>query len=246
MAKAATRLHVPDDLTLGAVVTLSEAQAHQLRAVLRLETGATVALFNGRDGEWLAQVSIAKRAATAQATLHSRPQSSPFDIRLVFAPIKQDRMGFLVEKAVELGVARLQPVMTARTQGGRINIERLAHTAREAAEQCERLDVPSIDPVVTLDAFLKDRDSQRAVFACFESGETRPALSAFSGHAGPADILIGPEGGFTPEEFALLRGAANIHPVSLGPLILRAETAAIAALALWQQSGHHHTLFSTP
>ena len=216
-------------------MTLSEAQAHQLRHVLRLETGAIVALFNGRDGEWLGAATIEKRGASVRIMEQTRSQSIAPDLWLAFAPLKQDRMGFLVEKASELGVAKLLPVTTARTQGGsRVNVEKLTHAVREAAEQCERLDVPQLVPPQSLKSLLENWDHKRRLFVCAERGQAQPVLAAFEGHKGPAAILIGPEGGFTPEEFARLAGYDFVTPVTLGPIILRAETAAIAALACWQ------------
>ncbi len=214
---------------------LSDAQAHQLRSVLRLETGAPLGLFNGRDGEWAGVATIEKRSATARLDRQTRPQTKAPPIGLAFAPLKQDRLGFLVEKATELGVGTLLPVMTARTQGGnRINIEKLTHAAREAAEQCERLDVPAIEQPQTLETFLKNWDPARRLFACVERGDAAPALTVFQNSPGPATILVGPEGGFTAAELARLSTLPFVTAITLGPLILRAETAAVAALACWQ------------
>jgi len=233
----APRLFVPDGLSEGAMVRLSPAQAHYLRDVMRLSPGAQVRLFNGRDGGWLAEIdTLGKNAASARATACLTPQRAEPDVWLLFAPIKGPRQDMLVEKAVELGASALQPVLTARGQVRRVNAERLAAQAAEAAEQCERLSVPEVKPLSDLPAVLAAWPTGRTLFYADETGKGTPAFSAFSalGEGGPAAILVGPEGGFSPAELDLLAAASFSKGVGLGPRILRAETAAIASLSLWQ------------
>jgi 16S rRNA (uracil1498-N3)-methyltransferase len=240
-----TRLYVEGDLVAGVRLDLSPSQFHQLKTVQRLASGSHVALFNGRDGEWLARVELDKKSARAHPVEKIREQTPLADLWLLFAPIKHGRVDFLVEKATELGVSKLMPVVTERTQVARVNTSRFAEAAREAAEQCERLDVPRIAEPAKLDVALKDWDASRRLFLCAESGAAMPVLEAFQkthltlpsppvGAGAKIAILIGPEGGFSPAEFARLRALDYVTPVSLGRYILRAETAAIAALACWQ------------
>jgi 16S rRNA (uracil1498-N3)-methyltransferase len=232
--KTLTRLFVPDSLAADQPVSLSAAQAHQLLHVQRCRDGDQVQLFNGRDGEWRAQLVLGKREARAIPLVQTRRQHSSPDIQLLFAPIKHARLDFLIEKATELGVGMLQPVLTERTQVGRVNPGKLWETAREAAEQCERLDVPVVAAPQKLSALLDNWPAGRPLFVCAEAGEAIPAAQAFGDHQGPAAILIGPEGGFAPAELDTLRSCPFVRPVGLGPRILRAETAALAALSLWQ------------
>ncbi|WP_337997352.1 16S rRNA (uracil(1498)-N(3))-methyltransferase [Oleispirillum naphthae] len=236
-ATTAPRLFVPDALSEGAAVRLTPAQAHYLRDVMRLSPGATVRLFNGRDGGWLAEIgSLSKNAATARAAECIQAQRAEPDVWLLFAPIKGPRQDVLVEKAVELGAAALWPVLTARGQVRRVNAERLAAQAAEAAEQCERLSVPEAKPLAGLPAVLAAWPAGRTLFYADETGGGSPAFPAFSaaGAGVPAAILVGPEGGFSPAELDLLAAASFSKGVGLGPRILRAETAAIASLSLWQ------------
>jgi 16S rRNA (uracil1498-N3)-methyltransferase len=225
------RLFVPEPLGAGAILTLDGTQANYLVNVLRLGPGAPVKLFDDRTGEWLAEVADSgKRRVTLRVTAHLREREPVPDLWLVFAPLKRGRIDMLVEKATELGVARLQPVITRRTIVDRIKDERLLAHMIEAAEQCERTALPELADPVKLDALLAAWPAGRALLFADETGG-EPLLQAAS--PGPAAILIGPEGGFTDEERASLRGHAATRPVSLGPRILRAETAAIAATSLW-------------
>ena len=237
--KIATRLYVEQDLEEGRPLGLDHAQAHFLRSVLRLETGAMLALFNGRDGEWLAEIEgLGKGWASLGLRERLREQIREPDLWLVFAPIKRARIDFLAEKATELGVSRMLPAMTRRTNVERVKVERLAANAREAAEQTERLSVPVVEEPRTLDVILEDWPAERPLIACAEAGEAVPLVEHLAGWERdaeqPAAILTGPEGGFAPEEFALLRRHPQVSLVSLGPRILRADTAALAALACWQ------------
>lgn len=235
--KPATRLYVEDDLNPGAVIGLSPDHAHFLRSVLRLTPGRFVSLFNGRDGEWLAAIDgIGKGWASLSLESQSRAQTSSPDIWLYFAPIKRARLDFLVQKATELGAACIQPVITQRTIVERIKADRLRANAMEAAEQCERLDLPAIEEPQKLDRALDRHPADRPVFVCAEFGEADPMAEAMR-DVRPGQgctILIGPEGGFTPDEQHLLSKRSYVRFVGLGPRILRAETAALSALTLWQ------------
>ncbi|WP_119418019.1 16S rRNA (uracil(1498)-N(3))-methyltransferase [Desertibaculum subflavum] len=227
----ACRLFVEAELAVDAEVALSPAQAHQLASVLRQAPGDVLRLFNGRDGEWLATIeSLTRKAAVARAGERLQPQPVEAEISLCFAPIKQSRLDWLVEKATELGAGRLVPVITRRTQVPRINRDRLRAIAIEAAEQCERLTVPDIDPAVPLERFLVGWPAGRPLVTCIERADA-PLLRA-AVPPPPFGILIGPEGGFAPEEVAALLERVDVKPVSLGPRILRAETAGLAALAM--------------
>lgn len=229
------RLYVTADLKPGADLALDEAAAHYLRHVLRLEPGAAVVLFNGRDGEFAATLSVAAKRETRVAVGDClRPFQPPRDIWLCFAPIRQGRIEFIIEKATELGAARLLPVLTKRCQVRQVNAQRLEAHAREAAEQCERLDVPPLAPLQTLDAMLSTWPQERRLFACLERDAATPLLVALQALPAAAALamLVGPEGGFAPEEAAMLKAKAFVTPVSLGEGILRAETAALAALAV--------------
>ncbi|HYM29917.1 MAG TPA: 16S rRNA (uracil(1498)-N(3))-methyltransferase [Candidatus Cybelea sp.] len=233
------RLYVAADLAQGAAVPLDAAQAHYLGTVLRYIAGDEVAVFNGRDGEWQAIISgIGRKSATLTLGSCLRNQSAEPDLWLCFAPIKHARVDLVAEKAGELGVSVLQPVLTRRTNAARVNVERLAANAREAAEQCERLTVPEVRAPVRLDALLSAWPADRRLLFCDEAGG-RPIADALAaeqprGAASPWAVLVGPEGGFDDGERAMLRANAAALPVSLGPRLLRADTAAIAALALWQ------------
>jgi 16S rRNA (uracil1498-N3)-methyltransferase len=231
------RLFVPDALHTGATVALGADQAHYLRHVLRLGSGDAVALFNGRDGEFRAVIAqLGKKDIALEVETQLRPFMASGDIWLGFAPIRQGRIEFIVEKATELGIGRLIPVLTRRTQVTKINAERLAAHAREAAEQCERLDVPEVAPAVSLEKLISEWPAERRLFFCAER-DAAPALLVAAQHwpkDAPCGLLIGPEGGFAPEDVAMVRKASNMEPVSLGPTILRAETAALAALAILQ------------
>jgi 16S rRNA (uracil1498-N3)-methyltransferase len=230
------RLFVGGPLAQGGAVPLTEGQAHYLRAVLRCEVGQSLIVFDGMSGEFDARLgALTKRAAVAEVGVQRRPfQPSP-DLWLVFAPIKKHRLDFLVEKAVELGAARLLPVITRRTDAPRLNGERLAAQIVEAAEQCERLDVPDCPAPQQLAALLATWPAERTLYVCAEAGPAQPFAAVLEARTqGPAAVLVGPEGGFTQEELEVLAAHPNCVCVGLGPRILRAETAAITALALWQ------------
>ena len=236
-SKPATRLYVEEDLSEGAVIGLSPDHAHFLRSVLRLGPRRTLALFNGRDGEWLAAIDgIGKGWASLTLLDKTREQLGCPDIWLYFAPIKRARLDFLIQKATELGAACIQPVITQRTVVERIKAERLQANAMEASEQCERLDLPSIEEPLKLDRALAAHPPGRCILACAEFGEARPmadAVRALPPGEG-CTILTGPEGGFTPDEHRFLATHENVEFVGLGPRILRAETAALAGLTIYQ------------
>jgi len=229
------RLYVTAGLNPGAVVAAGEAQTHYLLHVMRARAGQRLLLFNGRDGEWLAEIgAVSKRGVTLTCRTQTRKQAGVPDLWLVFAPIKKTPSDYLTQKATELGVALLQPVMTRRTIVGRVNAERMAANAVEAAEQSGRLTVPEIREAVTLEKLLASWPKERRIVFCDEGGEAERLAKA--ARAGPAAILTGPEGGFDPAERAMLRALPFVIPVTLGPRILRADTAAVAALALIQST----------
>jgi len=235
-----TRRYVQEDLAAGAPIGLDSGRAHYLRSVLRLDSGARVALFNGRDGAWLARIEgLGKGWASVLVEEQLTPQRPEADIWLCFAPIKRARLDFLAEKASELGAAKLQPVMTERTVVSRVNRHRLAANAREAAEQSERLSLPEVTEPVSLTALLQDWPADRPLLYCAEAGEAAPLAEVLRGYAeSPVPprhaILTGPEGGFSESERKLLTAREYAIPVGLGPRILRADTTGIAALATWQ------------
>ena len=227
--KSLPRLFVRTPLSEGARVELDAGQANYLGNVMRLGEGAELLTFDGHSGEWLARIVEAgkKRMVLTIEWQTREPEAVP-DVWLAFAPVKRTQTDWLVEKATELGVAKLLPVMTRRTIAERVKLERLEAIAIEAAEQCGRTRLPEIVEPQPLARFLEQRDTGRPLYFADESGG-EPAASAFK--AGPATILTGPEGGFTGDERAAIRAVPNSVPVSLGPRILRAETAALAALA---------------
>lgn len=231
-----TRLYVTEPLAAGTVVGLDHGPAHYLRSVLRLEQGARVALFNGRDGAWAARIEgLGKGWASLTVEALLQGQRAEPDLWLCFAPIKRARLDFLVEKAAELGVSRLQPVITQHTVVTRVNLERLKANVREAAEQCERLTLPEVAEPLDLPALLASWPVGRRLFLCAEAGPALPLAEAVqAAPPGPAAFMTGPEGGFSPGELDDLAKRAFVSPVGLGPRILRADTAAIAALAAWQ------------
>ncbi|HLT02056.1 MAG TPA: 16S rRNA (uracil(1498)-N(3))-methyltransferase [Geminicoccaceae bacterium] len=233
-APAKIRLYLDLPLTEGGLLEPSPAQCHYLLTVMRRRDGDTVALFNGRDGEWLARVELVERR---RCRLHierqSRPQRPEPGPTLLFAPLKRFRQEFLIEKATELGVAVLAPVLCRRSVVDRINRNRLVSIAIEAAEQCGRLTLPEVDQAMPLAERLATRTNGHCLFVGDETGSGQPVADAFDEY-GLGDLLIGPEGGFDPEEMAELRQHDGVIPISLGPRTLRAETAALAALACWQ------------
>lgn len=242
------RLFVPDPLAAGAEVQPTSDQARYLTAVMRLTPGDALLLFNGRDGEWRAKVAaVAKRGCTLEVVELTRAQQPPPDLDLVVALVKRARLETIVEKAAELGARRVRLLVTRRTNADHTNVARLQAIATEAAEQTGRLDVPEVAPPLALDKLLAGWEPERRLMFCDEAGDdpgaewggergrARPALEALAGAgAGGWAVLIGPEGGFAPEERARLRGESFVTPVTLGPRILRADTAAISALTLWQ------------
>lgn len=241
---AKIRLYVDQPLAPGQAVALSPDQAHYLTGVMRLAAGAPILLFNGRDGEWRATLAQAgKRNAIALCDAQTRPLHLPPDLWLLFAPIKKARTDFIVEKAVELGVSRILPVQTRHTNSERIRQDRLQAHATEAAEQCGATYVPEVTDLAPLDRVLRDWPEGRALLWCDEASVKAPPSPPGGGGMGwggqvfppaPAAILIGPEGGFSADEAAKLRSKPHVTSLSLGPRILRADTAAVAAVTLWQ------------
>ncbi len=229
------RLYVEAGLESGSQLELDHDQCHYLVTVMRLGCGDELALFNGRDGEWRAEVVESGRR-TCRVALRERVRAQPPtpDLGLIFAPLKRSRLEILIEKATELGVTRLQPVMTRYTAVRRLNLARLAAHAREAAEQSGRLEVPELAEPQALDDLLAAWPGDRSLFWCDERGAGRPAAALFATSQAPADLLIGPEGGFAPDEAARLDRLAPALGVDLGPRVLRADTAAVVVLGLWQ------------
>ena len=230
------RLFVPDDLAAGVKLALSREQAHYLTSVMRRAPGDEVALFNGRDGEWNTTVAeTSKRGCVLEIGALARPQTTGPDLELIIALVKRARLETIVEKAAELGAARVRLLVTERTNADHTNVARLVAIATEAAEQTGRLDVPAMLAPVKLAALLGAWPGDRRLMFCDEAGDARPVIDALGGQeGGPWAILIGPEGGFSAGEREQIRGLGPVTPVSLGPRILRADTAAIAALTLWQ------------
>jgi 16S rRNA (uracil1498-N3)-methyltransferase len=232
--KSLPRLFVAAALAEGAVVDLDGGQANYLGNVLRLGVDSEVLLFDGASGEWLASVAEAgRKRMRLRVERRTKPVEAVPDLWLAFAPVKRAQVDWLVEKATELGVARLMPVVTQRTVVERVKGERLRAIAIEAAEQCGRTLVPAIDEPVSLAALLAGRAAGRTLYFADETGGEALG-NAFA--AGPAMILTGPEGGFTPEERDQIRAAPEVRAISLGPRILRAETAALAGVAAWMAS----------
>lgn len=236
MAGPKIRVYVDQPLGPGQAVALDEARANYLFAVMRLGVGADVHLFNGRDGEWRAEVAEAgKRRGIALCAEATAPQGAPPDLWLLFSPIKKDRTSFIVEKAVEMGVARLLPVGTRHMNSERFRADRHQLHAVEAAEQCGATWVPEVAELQPLDRLLASWPEGRRLYWADEGEAGRAGLLV--AQPGPAAILVGPEGGFSAEERARLQRLPFVTAFALGPRILRAETAALAALALYQASG---------
>ena len=246
------RLYVTDALKQGGEVTLEKPQAHYLTNVLRLKPGQRVLAFNGKDGEWAAALAGEGKRVTLKLAEQTREQPGQPDLHYLFAPIKHERLDYMVQKAVEMGVSRLQPVLTQHTQVQRVNVERMRANAVEAAEQCGVLSIPEIVEPMTLARALAARKQERLLVFCDEDAEVKDPVRALADAreapatalpltmagtgSGPQPIalLIGPEGGFSEEERAAVLKLTNIVRLALGPRILRADTAAVAALALVQ------------
>jgi 16S rRNA (uracil1498-N3)-methyltransferase len=230
----APRLFVDTALEAGGVFVPSPRQSHYVLNVMRRREGDLLALFNGRDGEWLSVVeAIERRACRLRLQEQSRPQAAEPGPVLLFAPLKRGPMELVIEKGTELGVTGFRPVVTRRTVMPAANPVRLRAIAMEAAEQCGRLTVPEVEPVRGLEEVLAAWPDGRRLYLGDETHAGEPAFDVFDQH-GPGDLLIGPEGGFTPDELADLRSHPAVVAIDLGPRLLRAETAAIAAVAIWQ------------
>lgn len=237
------RLYVTQPLSIGAEIAAEDRAQHYLRNVMRRALGDPVVLFNGRDGEFQAEIArLDKRAVTLKVIAKRRDQDRVADLWLCFAPLKKDATDFLIEKGTELGVSVFQPVMTRRTNSARLNLDRLAANAIEAAEQTERLSLPEIRPAIGFDALLQSWPKDRRMILCAESGPAQPIHDAFAAFTQTGSvrssnawaIFCGPEGGFHVSELDRLRELDFVTPVGLGPRILRADTAALTALAVFQ------------
>jgi 16S rRNA (uracil1498-N3)-methyltransferase len=231
------RLFIDATLAPGETVALDHGQSNYLGNVLRLSAGGTILVFNGRDGEWRAAIAGRKRPENLTILAQTRPQDRLGDLTYVFAPLKHARLDYMVQKAVEMGASSLQPVLTRFTQVTRVNGERMRANVIEAAEQCGILSIADVATPKPLDRYLDRRPPQRLLVFCDEGAEVENPLRALQDHRaaeGGVDVLIGPEGGFAEEERAILLRQPSILRLSLGPRILRADTAAVAALGLVQ------------
>jgi 16S rRNA (uracil1498-N3)-methyltransferase len=230
------RLFVEAPLAAGSALPLDRAQAHYLTTVLRRKPGDGVLVFNGRDGEWSAALAVQKRTAALVVGAKTRDQTVPADLHYLFAPLKSARLDYMVQKAVEMGAARLQPVLTRHGQVARVNLERMRANAIEAAEQCGILSIPEIAEPVELTRLLAAREASRTIIFCDEDAEVADPLAALSAvpRRSPLAVLVGPEGGFAEDERAALLKLPNVVRIALGPRILRADTAAVAALTIVQ------------
>jgi 16S rRNA (uracil1498-N3)-methyltransferase len=229
-----TRLFVDANLVIGTKVPLERDQSNYLGNVLRLSAGDGILVFNGRDGEWQASITGRKRPDGLEITALARPQDRLPELAYVFAPLKHARLDYMVQKAVEMGAASLQPVLTRFTQVSRVNTERMRANVIEAAEQCGILGIAEVTEPVGLDRYIERRNAERILVFCDEAADVANPLHALADQKAAAgiDVLIGPEGGFADEERALLLRQPNSLRLSLGPRILRADTAGVAALAL--------------
>jgi 16S rRNA (uracil1498-N3)-methyltransferase len=235
MGNAKIRLFVDQPVGQGQVIALNEGQANYLFNVMRLGVGASILVFDGQNGEWRAEVAEAgKRKGLLVCVEQTAPLQMPPDLWLLFAPIKKARTDFIVEKATELGAARVMPVQTRFTNADRIRVDKLRAHAIEAAEQCGGTFVPVVDDVVPLAKVLADWPADRRILWCNEHLVGVADALPKGGQAGPWAVLIGPEGGFSEDEQAMLAAMPQVVQASLGPRILRADTAAVAALTLWQ------------
>jgi len=231
------RLFVDAPLAAGETVALERSQSNYLGNVLRLSAGDTILVFNGCEGEWQASIAGRKRPDSLTIVAQSRPQDRLPDLAYVFAPLKHARLDYMVQKAVEMGASSLQPVLTRFAQVGRVNGERMRANVIEAAEQCGILSLATVEEPVPLDRYLSQREAQRLLVFCDEAADTANPLQALQGGLAASsgiDVLIGPEGGFAEEERAVLLRQPQTLRLSLGPRVLRADTAAVAALALVQ------------
>jgi len=218
-----------------ASVALDRAQTHYLGTVLRLQSGGRVLVFNGRDGEWSATLTLHRRAATLAVGAKTRDQTAPADLHYLFAPLKAARLDYMVQKAVEMGAARLRPVITRHSQVTRVNTARMRANVIEAAEQCGILSLPDVEAPVALARLIAGWEPARRLVFCDEDAEGTDVLATLGDlPRSPLGVLIGPEGGFAADERAALLRLPNVVRLSLGPRILRADTAAVAALALVQ------------
>jgi 16S rRNA (uracil1498-N3)-methyltransferase len=231
------RLFVDTPLAAGETVALERGQSNYLGNVLRLAAGDTILVFNGRDGEWQASIAGRKRPDSLAIIAQTRPQDRLPDLGYIFAPLKHARLDYIVQKAVEMGASSLQPVLTRFTQVSRVNGERMRANVVEAAEQCGILSIADVAEPITLDRYLNERDEQRLLVFCDEDADSVGPLQSLQGEPGLStgiDVLIGPEGGFAEEERNVLLRQKRTLRLSLGPRILRADTAGVAALALVQ------------
>jgi 16S rRNA (uracil1498-N3)-methyltransferase len=231
------RLFVDADLTQDAKVALNRDQSNYLGNVLRLAAGAPILVFNGRDGEWQAAIEGRKRPDSLAILKQTRTQDGLPDLAYVFAPLKHARLDYVVQKAVEMGASTLQPVLTRFTQSSRVNVERMRANVIEAAEQCGILSIAEVAEPLPLDRYLASRNASRLLVFCDEAAEVTDPFRALEGGQAAAegiDVVVGPEGGFAEEERALLLRQPRTLRLSLGPRILRADTAAVAALAVVQ------------
>lgn len=233
--KTSPRIHVEHRLAAGHDIPLPKQQGHYLAGVLRLAPGDPLRAFNATDGEWLAYLATAsKKLVTIRCERRVADASPPPDIDYVFAPLKHARLDYMVQKATELGVRRLRPVITQRTIAERVNLARMRANVIEAAEQCNLVFVPEVHEPVKLDHTLRTWDAARALIYCDESAAVANPIAALSALKQPAAVLIGPEGGFTEDEKALLKSLTFVTAISLGHRIMRADTAAVVALTLVQ------------
>lgn len=232
--RSAPRLFVPDRLAAGATVTIHDQQAHYLSRVMRVDVGDAVVLCDDATGEWAVRVAaVGKRDVALAVVERLRPREEVPDLTLCAALLRRDRFDLVLEKACELGVRRIQPVVTRRCVADKLNLDRARTILVEAAEQCARTALPELAAPLTLEALLGELEPARTLFFADEAGGD-PALASFRASAGPAALITGPEGGFDDVERAAIRALPQARGISLGPRILRGETAAVAAVALWQ------------
>ena len=239
------RLFMSDRLEDGAEIALARGQAHYVLSVMRLKQGDRVRLFNGDDGEWLCKIAVTSKKSVSVTCLRLTGKPSPLpDIEYLFAPLKSARLDYLAPKATEMGACRLRPVFTERTVPPKVNVERLKANVVEAAEQCNLVALPEVEEPQELESLLSEWDNERRIIYCDEAANCDDVVEVLRGiRAGPLAVLIGPEGGFSEVERMRLRGLAFVIPISLGPRIMRADTAGVAALALVQAvHGDWHTV----